>query len=283
MDFNEIRRLTIVALFSDDKLMEQLVLKGGNAISLVYGYGLRSSLDLDFSIDQDFADFEETKERIFAALKDRFSSGGFLVFDENFEPRPFVPDKKHPEQWGGYELKFKLIENSKYAGVKDDLETMRRNALEVGPAQKKTFTVQMSKFEYCRGKTETELDHYTIYVYTPAMIVIEKLRAICQQMPEYALRSHPVARARDFYDIHLVMTKENMNLASQNNLELLPHIFAAKKVPMPLIAKIRDQREFHRPDWPAVQNSVAGRVEEFDFYFDFVAEKIVPLKPLWGI
>ncbi len=283
MDFNEIRRLTIVALFSDDKLMEQLVLKGGNAISLVYGYGLRSSLDLDFSIDQDFADFEETKERIFAALKNRFSSGGFLVFDEKFERRPSMPDEKHPEQWGGYELKFKLIENSRYAGMKDDLEIMRRNALEVGPAQKRTFTVQMSKFEYCQGKTETEFDYYTIYVYTPAMIVVEKLRAICQQMPEYALRSHPVARARDFYDIHLLITREEMKLASEENMDLLRHIFAAKKVPLSLISKIPDQREFHRPDWPAVQDSVSGRVEEFDFYFDFVAEKIAPLKSLWEI
>ena len=35
MDFDQIRRLTIVALFSDDELSERLVLKGGNALSLV--------------------------------------------------------------------------------------------------------------------------------------------------------------------------------------------------------------------------------------------------------
>jgi len=50
VDFDEIRRLTITALFSDDELYEQIVLKGGNAISLVYGYSSRVSLDLDFSI-----------------------------------------------------------------------------------------------------------------------------------------------------------------------------------------------------------------------------------------
>ena len=47
-----------------------------------------------------------------------------------------------------------------------------------------------------------ELDDYTIYVYSPTMIAIEKLRAICQQMPEYALQRRPSARARDFYDIY---------------------------------------------------------------------------------
>jgi hypothetical protein len=35
MDFTEIRRRTIIALFFDDVLSDELVLKGGNAISLI--------------------------------------------------------------------------------------------------------------------------------------------------------------------------------------------------------------------------------------------------------
>src|SRR5512146_1421142 len=58
MDLSDIRRLVIVAMFSDDVLFGRLVLKGGNAISLVYGYGTRGSLDVDFSIDGDFDDLE---------------------------------------------------------------------------------------------------------------------------------------------------------------------------------------------------------------------------------
>jgi len=50
MNFEKIRRLTITALFSDDVLFEQLVLKGGNAMSLVLGISQRASLDLDFSL-----------------------------------------------------------------------------------------------------------------------------------------------------------------------------------------------------------------------------------------
>jgi predicted nucleotidyltransferase component of viral defense system len=49
MDLEEVRRLTIIALFSDDELYEQIVLKGGNALNLVYGLSSRTSLDLDFS------------------------------------------------------------------------------------------------------------------------------------------------------------------------------------------------------------------------------------------
>ena len=88
MDFAEVRRLTIVALFSDDILFEQIVLKGGNALSLVHGLSPRTSLDLDFSIDQDFPDLDDTRRRMFRAIRDHFASVGFIVFDESFEPKP---------------------------------------------------------------------------------------------------------------------------------------------------------------------------------------------------
>lgn len=65
MDFDEIRRVTITALFSDEVLFEHLVLKGGNALSLVYGLTDRTSLDLDFSMDADFPDIEDARRRLF--------------------------------------------------------------------------------------------------------------------------------------------------------------------------------------------------------------------------
>ena len=48
MTFEEIRRITIIALFSDDELIDQLVLKGGNALRLIHKISSRTSLDLDF-------------------------------------------------------------------------------------------------------------------------------------------------------------------------------------------------------------------------------------------
>ena len=50
----EIRRLAIIGMFSDDDLMETLVLKGGNALDIVYEVAQRASLDLDFSIEGSF-------------------------------------------------------------------------------------------------------------------------------------------------------------------------------------------------------------------------------------
>jgi hypothetical protein len=58
-------------------------------------------------------------------------------------------------------------------------------------------------------------------------------------------------------------------------------IFDAKKVPLALLARVRDTREFHRPDWLAVETSVAGGpANGFDFYFDFVLAQIERLKSL---
>jgi predicted nucleotidyltransferase component of viral defense system len=184
MDFTEIRRRTIVALFSDDALFDELVLKGGNAISLIYGFGNRASLDLDFSIENDFKDPEDTGRRIFTALEKKFGEVGFTVFDKKFGRRP-ERERSPGTRWGGYQIEFKLIEKSKEAALGGKLEDIRRNAFVVGPNQMRRFTVDLSKYEYCAGKIEKELDDYTIYVYTPEMIVVEKLRAICQRMPAY--------------------------------------------------------------------------------------------------
>lgn len=281
MDFAEVRKLTIVALFSDDQLFEQIVLKGGNALNLVYGLSPRTSLDLDFSLEKDFADLDDTRKRIFRAIGNRFSSAGFVVFDQSFEPKPRVPVANQEPWWGGYEIKFKLIDEAKYRVLGGSLDAIRRDAFVVGPAQQRKFSVDVSKFEYCEGKLEREMDSYTIFVYSPAMIVVEKLRAICQQMPEYPLRSQPGPRARDFYDIWRVITKTGLNLAAPEIIELARHIFAAKRVPLALLGNLSEQREVHRPDWPAVVAAVAETLNDFDFYFDFVLERVAALKALW--
>jgi hypothetical protein len=204
-----------------------------------------------------------------------------VVFDESFQPKPQVPGPNQPAWWGGYELKFKLIEEAKYKALGGSLDTLRQNAFVIGPQQQRKFSVDISKYEYCEGKVERELDAYTIYVYSPEMIVVEKLRAICQQMPEYTLRNQPSPRARDFYDIWRVMTATSLNLATPETTELAKHIFAAKQVPLALLAKVSDHREFHRPDWPAVVAAVAERLNDFDFYFDYVVEQLAALKTLW--
>ena len=115
------------------------------------------------------------------------------------------------------------------------------------------------------------------------MIVFEKLRAICQQMPDYTPNRTPTARARDFFDIYTVMEHFGMRLIASPGTTLLASIFEAKRVPLPLIGKIKEYREYHRPDFASVQATVKPnrRLRDFDFYFDYVIERCEHLKSLW--
>jgi hypothetical protein len=184
-DFSEIRRAVIVALFSDDVLFNHLVLKGGNALNLVHGIGTRTSLDIDFSMDSDFADIDEARERIFRALRDRMESLGLVVFDEQFVAEPSRASIAGNDKWGGYQIKFKVMERTKYAAMSGQPSKRQIDAQVIGPAQQRIFKIQISKWEYCEPKQETEVDSFAIYVYPAVLIAIEKLRAVCQQMPVY--------------------------------------------------------------------------------------------------
>lgn len=281
-DYRDIRRIAITAIFSDDVLFERVVLKGGNALSLALGLGDRTSLDLDFSIEKDFEDLDDIRRRIRNALENRFLAAGYVVFDFKFDPKPSVPREGQNPCWGGYMASFKVTEKDRYEEFKGNAEVLRRDSLVIGPGSQRVFTIDLSKYEYVDGKLEMELDEYTIYVYSPTMIALEKLRAICQQMPEYPLQRNPSARARDFYDIQMVVSLTGISLSSHENLDLIRHIFAAKAVPLRLLGKIVDQREFHRADWDSVRNSTNNPdLAEFDDYFDFVVEQVYSMKALW--
>lgn len=281
MDLTRIKRLVIVAMFSDDELMEQLVLKGGNALDIIHGVVKRGSVDLDFSIAEDFADLDETKVRLCHALRDTFDSAGFVVFDEKFAKKPKVISAERIDWWGGYLLNFKLIDKQKHRELGGELKELQRQAHVVGPQFKKTFKVDISRYEHCAGKLKTEFDDYTIYVYTLEMIAIEKLRAICQQMPEYEPVTNKRARARDFYDVWKIIAV-GVDLTLPENLRLFRLIFAAKRVPLSLLRKISEYREFHSQDWPAVADTaVDDDLREFDFYFDNVVEAVSSLQALW--
>lgn len=277
-DFALLRRLVIVSIFTDDDLMGRVVLKGGNALSLVYGIGKRSSLDVDFSLPSDFHDMAQTERRLVAALTDRFDSAGYRVFDARLVSKPADP-RGRPPAWGGYTLEFKLI-SQLLAGRLRKLEDIRRQAEVTGPAQQRILRVEFSKYEFCGEKIEVEFDGYTIYVYPLDLIALEKLRAICQQMPEYPFVRNKRARARDFYDIYCICVEGLVDLGSARAHTLIRQVFAAKAVPLQLVSRIANYREFHRLDWPSVVDSVSGRVADFDFYFEWLIREIEKLEPL---
>ena len=242
MQLVDIRRTAIIAMFSDDVLMHRLVLKGGNALDLVHHLTARGSLDIDFSMEGDFDDLEEIRGRCFRALHDRFDSAGLLVFDEKFLRRPRRLGPGQDDRWGGYCIEFKLIAKETAAKLGGDLAARQRSAQVVGFAQEKVFRIEISNNKFCRPKVEAEFDEFTIYVYPPELIAAEKLRAICQQMPDVLPVKTKRARARDFYDVHTVVAGTGLDVAAPGFHELVRAAFEAKAVPLSLLGQICNYR-----------------------------------------
>ena len=231
---------------------------------------------------------DRIRDRIEKALRRVFSEKGYEVFDITLEVKPEVVHPDIPDFWGGYQLQFKVTSTEQFKAGSGKLSELRRTAEVVGPRNSRTFHVDISKSEYCRGKTPVDIDGYTVYVYTPQMIAFEKLRAICQQTQEYCSaigKSHRQARARDFFDIHTVIEHFRFDVVTAENLELLCGIFSAKQVPLYLLTIVREYREFHRPDFTALVATVKPgvKVRSFDYYFDYVVSQCDRLVQTLGI
>lgn len=279
MDLVGIRKVIVTAIASDQELAMLLVFKGGNALDMIHNIGNRSSLDLDFSMELDVPDHRAIATRLYSTLTAHFERLGLVLFDWTFAPRP--SERPPGARWGGYTAEFKLIPRDIYDAHAKDIEKIRRQATEAGPGHLRRFKLEISPFEYCEGKIRVQLDGISVFVYSIEMIAVEKLRAICQQDPSFLLRIHPAPRARDFYDIHAAVTEGGVDFSSPAIHGLIQRIFAAKAVPLSLIRHIHEQREFHRADWPSVQNAVAVKLRQFDYYFEFVLGETEKLQPLW--
>lgn len=286
--FKRIRRIAIVAMFSDDDLMNRLVLKGGNALDIAYSMGFRSSIDLDFSMDGEFSpdEIDGIKSKIGKCLRETFMLEGYEVLDVTFAERPPQVTVDMADFWERYRVEFKIIGKGTYKGPVSDLDSLRRQSEVVDPAAGKKFRIEISKFEYCGRKREQELDHYTFYVYSPEQIVIEKNRSICQQMPEYAkiVKSRSQSpRPREFFDIYVTMEHFKIDLTADENLDLMRCSFESKRVPLELIYRITDYRDYHGQAFDGLKDTVytVTELKDFNFYFDYVVSECERLKPLW--
>jgi predicted nucleotidyltransferase component of viral defense system len=274
--FGKIKRLTIIALASDDHLVESLVLKGGNAIAFFYEGGdlnsSRASFDLDFAIEEHKMGMAEISERIQKTLTQTFKENGYEIYDYKFQSRPKVIPTSRQDFWGGYLVEFKLYESGKQIAMT--------------PLGSPKFSIDLSKFEYTLSKVEQEIEGYKIYVYSAAMIVFEKIRALCQQLPEYGGiigKDKFSPRARDFYDIVTILESIDLDINSNESKYLIEHIFSAKRVPLEFIYLLRDNLDFHRDNWKSVVATVPSlKLEDFDLYAGKVFEMIQGLTFLPG-
>jgi len=289
---DKIRKLTIISMFTaSDYLMKFFALKGGNALNYVYNVNQRSSLDVDISMEGSFEDIGMTMDDIKDTLKSNFektfAQHGFEVFDFELEKKPSTMDESQEKFWGGYRVVFKVLQIKKWEEL-DDIEDKRRQAIPYTLNHRRNFSVDISRHEYCAGKEEKHLDDYLIFVYSPRMIVLEKLRSICQQTKEYAekIGTHQRrGRAQDFFDIYITINRYDIDLYSSESIEELKEIFKIKRVPLEYLSIIEKDIEFHRDSFQVVQDTVYNPEElrKYEFYFDYVINIADNLSKMLGI
>lgn len=284
-EIKRLRTLTLIALFSDDDLMEALVLKGGNALEIGYGLISRGSIDLDFSMIRDFSEFglnniDEVESKLQRVLSKTFIDEGYQVFDVRIKIKPRKKNPENEDFWSGYEASFKLIELEKYETYRDNPVSLAAKSVAVDEGRK-NMTIDFGRYEYCGDITTTNIEGYVIPIYTPTLIVLEKLRAICQQMSDYliGIGKEPEfgrPRARDFFDIYTVLESHavTIDFKDPDTLRHLRECFKAKRVPIRMLSKIVENREFHRQGDTKLYASVMNKKEYkgFDFYFDYVLD-----------
>lgn len=268
MNYIETRKLILQALYSDNVLHDLLVLKGGNALSLIYKVGGRSSLDLDFSINNDFDNIEDISNRIEITLKDTFSSHDIFVFDYTFSKKPKKTDQ---EWWGGYRAEFKLIPVSLAEELDYNHNLLQRRSLTIDPgSDKRKYIIEISKFEYIDNPTHKNFEGIDIKVYPPLLLAAEKLRALLQQHNSYTQISKETkrSRGRDLYDIWEICDYFAIKLDA--HIDTIQAVFDAKKVDMSLLNDLKSVKSLHRETWGDVENSVEKYLESYDYYFDYI-------------
>jgi len=280
---NDYRLLAVKAIFSDDNLMEIVTLKGGNAMQLLELTN-RASQDLDFSIKQGIKMSEEVEGALFKKSLERiFQEYELTVIDFKFTNKPKKAKSILPPYWGGYFIEFKIIKNEHYEKYKEDRQKMSTMA-ESMEENKKKIEIDISLEEYTEPRISLELDEYTIYLYSPLMIVYEKIRALCQQLPDYKLASKEKTRARDLYDIYSAIVQPNSNLREEildeKNLYILREMFATKEVPYDLMLKLKNYKVELAKDYNErviPQIPTGEEIPDFEFLFEYNLEIIEQL------
>ena len=278
MKIEDVITEVIIAIYSSPRLAKLLILKGGSAIRLFDDQNARLSIDADFSIEDVLIDTDPVfreMERYFAA---RFAPRGFDLIDFRANRKPKKVRQGFPQWWGGWACDFKLVDRKHRNKT---LETRRRNALIPEGSNSPKIQIDLSEHEYC-GKRRTRTIHGTrIRAYSREMLVLEKLRAICQQHPEYPYRQLMKNRARDFYDIH-GLTVEASDVFIPRCQRHLKAVFDAKEVPLWILGTLWGDDAFvdeFRRGFNQVKDTVRGRLDDFDVYLEHARFLIQDLCP----
>ncbi len=270
MDINEVIETALIAIYKDDVLNETLYLKGGQALRFSENLTDRFSKDIDFSIRGKLINGDPFFKNLKRALYKEFISKGFYLFDFKPIKKPKIKKVGTPDFWGGWRIEFKIINSNKKVLP---TEEMRRQALMPLGSNSTAIPIDVSEYEYCQSIEKVKIKSVEVQSYSRLLIVLEKLRAICQQHPDYKLvSSTPKDRSRDYYDIERLLLKaisENtMDIFIDEARKHISGVFNAKEVPLVLLGKIFEKNfmDIQELGWKGLRSTVSVKVQDFEYY-----------------
>ncbi len=154
---DQLKGLAVVAMFSDDDLLDAIVLKGGNAIALVYQLASGESIDLDFSMQGDFSWRRRRARgahRTCAGVHLRRGRLRDLRLSVRRKARSRVGGHRRVVGWLRRRIQDRLAR--RLCAAQAEVEVLRKTALSIGKGKK--FLIDISRFEVTRDKREVELD-----------------------------------------------------------------------------------------------------------------------------
>ena len=283
-----LRGIILKTFFTDPSTKDMLVLKGGQALE-IYGFSSRDSYDIDFTIRKmKEKAFEKLNPLLEKNLSNEFEDKGYHLFDFNFKIKPGVRDENTPHYWGGYQIDFKVISlverkkiDEKYNDLARRMHVMRSSASPFGENDSTKISIDFSYHEYSDDRFEMKIneaeDVYTIKLYRPIIIVYEKIRALCQNIPGPHLPKYKTGRSRDLYDIYSIIfseTKYSLNekdIYAEENIYELKKIFEMKKVPLELLLSLDDSYETLLKDFndKFLQTTPQAKDIGFEYLYNF--------------
>lgn len=276
---NEIRNIALKGIFSSEYLMDIVTLKGGNAMQIL-SLTNRESQDLDFSIQEGKRLSKEVEGKEFeTCITEAFLKHGIKVISFKFEDKPLKRRTTTPPYWGGYKIEFSIMTASKFSEL-TPVQLKNINAYaEPIDGNKKKVKIDLSFDEYTDSRIKTKVEDFCIYIYSPLMIVYEKIRASCQQLPEYQLSSEKT-RSRDLFDIYTMLaSKDGMRLREEvlnsENFHIIYKMFKLKNVDISLMLNLETIKRKLRMDYDVNVRSQVPENEafpKFDFIFQYIQE-----------
>jgi hypothetical protein len=276
MNIEDVIDESVLAVFKDPILARRLVLKGGSALRLLDNERNRLSIDADFSVQGAITAEASYFTRIERALTRRFKPLGYGVLDFRYTPRPKRRKPELPDWWKGWLCQFKLL-SLEFLDL--PLEAQRRRALIPEGSNSCIIDIDISEYEYCGAERKKTIRGVVIHGYTRELLAMEKLRAICQQHPDYRFRSSK-NRARDFYDIYTLCSQMDEGFIRRCRKHL-PAVFTAKDVPLSLLKSLWDVDflSVQRSGFVQVADSTKGIVRDFDVYVEHLRYLIIQIYP----